>query len=150
MKKIILFVFAVVISLFLTGCGVKKELSAEEFTKTMSEQGFTVNDYTDLVKEQNQEKLLIAKKSEYEIDFQVYKTEDDAKKAFSGNKKAFKNYKNKNSVEKSKKINNYEKYTLELSDRYDAVIRNGKTLIYASINLQHKKDLNNVISNMGY
>ena len=150
MKKIILFVVSVVMVFLLTGCGTKKELTAKDFENDIKKLGFTVSDYTEIFEDKNIETLMVAKKSEYEIEFHVYRTEKAAKSAFEGNRKAFSNYKKSNSIEKKVNTSNYQKYTLQLSDQYDVVIRNGKSLLYASINLQHKKDIDTIIKKIGY
>ena len=150
MKKLILLVSTIIIVLITSGCGVKKEATKEEFSNVLSKYNFLVNDYTDISEDKTIEKLLVAKKNEYAVEFHIYKTEDDAKRAYTGNKKEFKKYKEKNSVESSKDSNGYQKYSLELSDRYDVVIRNGKTFLYASINLQYTTELNKIINDLGY
>ena len=148
MKKIILFILVGIF--LLTGCSVKKELSVNDFISKIGNEGFLTDNYTDHVEDKNIKSLYVAKNGKYEFEFHEYKDESSAKKAFSGNKKAFKKLKKSKNIEKNVSTNNYEKYSLESSDQYNIVVRNGKTLIYASINLQYKKEFNKILKNIGY
>lgn len=150
MKKKVLFLIMITIILTLTGCGNKKALNSDGFSSELGKEGFSVTDVTYSMEDKNVEFVGVANNGNYQIEYHIYKSEESAKKAYEGNKKAFKNYKKKDSKEKENSGANYDKYTLELSDEYKVVSRNENTLVYASINLEYKKNLNNVLNKIGY
>lgn len=150
MRKIILGIITILIILSLTGCGNKKALTNNEFSEILGVEGFAVTDVTTLMEDENIEVLAAANNNNYQLEYHIYKTKEAAKKAYEGNKKSFATYKKNNNKEKNVTGNNYEKYTLELSDEYKVVSRIDNTLVYASISLEYKKDLNNILDKLGY
>lgn len=150
MKKIILGIITIFIMLLLTGCGNRKALTNNEFSEILGLEGFAITDVTALMEDENIEVLAAANNNNYQLEYHIYKTTAAAKKAYEGNKKSFETYKKGNNKEKSLSGNNYDKYTLELSDEYKVVSRIDNTLVYASINLEYKKDLNIILDKLGY
>ena len=147
MKKIIKLFTCLLIIVTLSGCGSKKALKSNDIKNKLSNFGFTINDVTSYMEDKNIKNVITANNGKYQIEFYTFDSKEDAKKAYETNVKNFTiNKKNK----KEKHEDNYDKFTQELSDTYNMVIRLNNTLLYSSINLEYKRDLNKTIKNLGY
>lgn len=147
MKKIIKLFTCLLIIVTLSGCGSKKALKSNDIKNKLSNLGFTINDVTSYMEDKNIKNVITANNGKYQIEFYTFDSKEDAKKAYETNAKNFTiNKKNK----KEKHEDNYDKFTQELSDTYNMVIRLNNTLLYSSINLEYKRDLNKTIKNLGY
>lgn len=147
MKKIIKLFTCLLIIVTLSGCGSKKALKSNDIKNKLSNLGFTINDVTSYMEDENIKNVITANNGKYQIEFYTFDSKEDAKKAYETNVKNFTiNKKNK----KEKHEDNYDKFTQELSDTYNMVIRLNNTLLYSSINLEYKRDLNKTIKNLGY
>ncbi len=147
MKKIIKLFTCLLIIVTLSGCGSKKALKSNDIKNKLSNLGFTINDVTSYMEDKNIKNVITANNGKYQIEFYTFDSKKDAKKAYETNVKNFTiNKKNK----KEKHEDNYDKFTQELSDTYNMVIRLNNTLLYSSINLEYKRDLNKTIKNLGY
>lgn len=147
MKKIIKLFTCLLIIVTLSGCGSKKALKSNDIKNKLSNLGFTINDVTSYMEDKNIKNVITANNGKYQIEFYTFDSKKDAKKAYETNVKNFSiNKKNK----KEKHKDNYDKFTQELSDTYNMVIRLNNTLLYSSINLEYKRDLNKTIKNLGY
>lgn len=147
MKKIIKLFTCLLIIVTLSGCGSKKALKSNDIKNKLSNLGFTINDVTSYMEDKNIKNVITANNGKYQIEFYTFDSKEDAKKAYENNVKNFTiNKKNK----KEKHEDNYDKFTQELSDTYNMVIRLNNTLLYSSINLEYKRDLNKTIKNLGY
>lgn len=147
MKKIIKLFTCLLIIVTLSGCGSKKALKSNDIKNKLSNLGFTINDVTSYMEDKNIKNVITANNGKYQIEFYTFDSKGDAKKAYETNVKNFSiNKKNK----KEKHEDNYDKFTQELSDTYNMVIRLNNTLLYSSINLEYKRDLNKTIKNLGY
>ncbi len=147
MKKIIKLFTCLLIIVTLSGCGSKKALKSNDIKNKLSNLGFTINDVTSYMEDKNIKNVITANNGKYQIEFYTFDSKKDAKKAYETNVKNFSiNKKNK----KEKHEDNYDKFTQELSDTYNMVIRLNNTLLYSSINLEYKRDLNKTIKNLGY
>lgn len=147
MKKIIKLFTCLLIIVTLSGCGSKKALKSNDIKNKLSNLGFTINDVTSYMEDKNIKNVITANNGKYQIEFYTFNSKEGAKKAYETNVKNFLiNKKNK----KEKHEDNYDKFTQELSDTYNMVIRLNNTLLYSSINLEYKRDLNKTIKNLGY
>ncbi len=143
-KKIFILLFAVIM---LTACSEKKALKSDEAALILSNNGFTVTDVTGQMEDDRISYVASANNGRFQIEYYVFAKEDDAKEAYESNKESFENNKTKG---KEKKDETYQKYTQELSDTYNVLTRVGNTLLYSSVNIEYKKDLNDVIKDLGY
>ena len=150
MKKIALICIMVMSVFSLTGCGSKTALTSDEFNKILGDEGFAITDVTSQMEDSNIEVIAAANNGKYQLEYHVYKTNEAAKKAYDGNEKSFKSYKKSNSKEKEIQTSSYDKYTLELSDEYKVISRIDNKLVYASISLEYKKDLDKLLDKLGY
>lgn len=143
-SKILVFVL---ITLVLGACGDKKSLKPSEVTKKLSDNGFSVIDVTSQMEDKSISYVSSANNGKFQIEYYVFANEKDAKEAYKNNKESFENNKTKGKESKGK---SYEKYTQQLSDTYNLITRVDNTLLYSSVNIEYKKDLNKVIKDLGY
>ena len=99
------------------------------------------------MEDKNIKSVITANNGKYQIEFFTFNSKKNAKEAYNTNVKSF--LANKN-VKKEKNEDNYDKFTQELSDTYNVVIRLDNTLLYSSINLEYKNDLNKIIKKLNY
>lgn len=148
MKKIVI-VFMLIISLFtLSACGKKQALSDSELSSKLTELGFDVNDITDSMEDSNISVVRTANNRKYQIEYYVFKSDDTAKNAYKNNVKLFSS--NKKYEGKEEEKDNYEKYVQETDLYYNSVVRIDNTIIYVSVNIDHKKDVKKVLNKLGY
>lgn len=142
-------ILLVLVALFtLTACGAKEEVSVNDFKSIMREEGFYVTDITDDMEDSNINQVLTANNREFQMEFYVFKSEDTAKEAFSSNKEMFNQDKDYEGKEKNE--DTYDEYIQETSDYYNVLKRVGKTLLYASVNVDYKGDVKSAINKLGY
>lgn len=142
--KIFVFIF---MALMLSACGNKKALTPREITIKLFNNSFSVTDVTSQMEDKSISYVASANNGRFQIEYYVFVNEEDAKKAYKNNKESFESYKTKG---KEKAKESYEKYTQQLSDTYNLIIRVDNTLLYSSVNIEYKRDLNKVIKELGY
>ena len=147
MKKIIKILMFLFIIVALSGCGSKKVIKPSDVQNKLSSLGFSINDITNYMEDKNIKSVITANNGKYQIEFFTFNSKKNAKEAYNTNVKSF--LANKN-VKKEKNEDNYDKFTQELSDTYNVVIRLDNTLLYSSINLEYKNDLNKIIKKLNY
>lgn len=148
MKKILKVVLVVIFLFIFTACANKKVIKEKDAVIKFQENGFFVNDLTDTVEDSNIVSFLSADNKKVVIEYYSYKTDAIAQKAYEKNTKLFKS--NKKGKAKEEKKDSYQKYTQTTEDNYNVVIRFSNTLIYSSVDIEYKKDLNKAISKIGY
>lgn len=148
MKKFLKTVIILLFVCFSIGCsGNKEALNQKQITNKLSEMEFFVDDNTKLMEDKTIKTALSAHNGKYQIEYYIFKDAKRAEEAYNSNKKYFENNK-KNGKEKKK--DNYASYVQELSDTYNVLTKIDNTLIYASINIEYKKDLKKVLKNLNY
>ena len=148
MKKILMILMLVLCTFALTACGKKEALSDNDMKNKLVELGFDVNDLTSYMEDSNVKVVRSANNGKYQIEYYVFKTNDNAKSAYEGNVKTFEENKKYKGEKKSK--DNYDKYIQKTDDYYNSVIRIDNTLLYVSINIGYKNDVKKVINKLGY
>ncbi len=148
MKKLIKILMVVIMMITLTACSQKKNISAEDLEKKLSNMDFVTKDVTSEMEDSNIKKVILANNNKIQIEYYVFKSEDSAKTAYSTNLKSLKE--NKDFKVKEKNNNNYNKSTQATKNLYNVIIRNGDTMIYSSVNVNYKSDVNKVIKKLGY
>ena len=144
MKKILIMMLAL---FTLCACGVEKVKNENDINERLSDAGFVVNDVTTQMNDKRISYVAAANNNRYQIEYYVFNEAEDAKEAYKGNVESFQANETKGK-EKTKK--GYTMYIQQLSDKYNVVIRDKKILIYASINIEYKKDFKKVLKNLGY
>lgn len=147
MKRFFLVCVLFLIGLLLTACGDKKALTVDQVSSKLFSNGFTITDVTNQMEDKSISYVASANNGRFQIEYYVFVSEEEAKKAYEGNKTGFESNKNKG---KEKIGETYQKYTQQLSDTYNLITRVDNTLLYSSVNIEYKKDLNKVIKDLGY
>lgn len=142
----VLLVLAILFTL--TACGKKEEITVNDFNQIMREEGFYVTDISDEMEDTNISNVYTANNKEFQIEFYVFKSNDIAKQAYESNKDMF--VQNKDYEGKEKSDDDYNEYTQETEDYYNVLKRVGKTLLYASVNVDYKGDVKSAINKLGY
>ena len=144
MKKVLIMIF----TLFtLCACGVEKVKNEKDINERLGNEGFVVNDVTSQMNDKRISYVAAANNNKYQIEYYVFNETSDVNEAYQGNVESF-NANGKKGTEKTKK--GYTIYIQKLSDKYSVVIKDGKILIYSSVNIEYKKDLKKVLNKLGY
>lgn len=148
MKKYIKILIIVPLVILLTACGAeKKPLDKNAAMDLLSNEGFIVSDNVGYMEDKTIKTALSAHNGKYQIEYYIFDSKKRAKEAYEGNKKSF-NANGKKAKEEKKET--YNKYTQELTDTYNVLTHVDNTLIYASINIEYKKDLKKVLKELNY
>lgn len=134
----------------LTGCGKKEVLTAEKFEEVLTKEGFSVTDVTSALDDKTIKSVLTANNGIYQVEFYVTENDKRAKEIYENNRNVFKENETKASKQKEISKTDYEKYTFELENQYQVIIRNKNTMVYASLNSDNKKSLNKIIDKLNY
>lgn len=147
MKKITKIFVLIIMVVLLSACGEKTALKSEELVSILSNNGFIVNDVTDQMEDSSVTYVASANNGKFQIEYYVFETKKQAKAAYTNNKKSFETNKTEG---KETSGDTYNKYVQELSDTYNVITRVDNTLLYASVNIEYKGTLKNVIKDLGY
>lgn len=150
MKKIKILSIIMII-LLITACG-KKEMTEDKFTTYFENQGFAVTDVTTKLNKDGVKKAVVAVKEDesYQIEYFIFEKENDAKVNFSLNKNKFIEEKSGTSAIKDESKTSYEKYALTNDGKYKLVARVKSSLIYVNTVDTYKKEINEMLAEIGY
>lgn len=151
MRKIISVIAGLVLALNLTGCGSNAEpVTAEEFTAKMTEKGYQVVDATDKMEEGYVESVTVALKDDFQIEFFVLPSSEQALNAYYENKAKFEEQKSTISANVNFNVGKVSNYRLSTDDGYFVVSRIDNTFIYAAVEKKHKEEVSKIIKELGY
>lgn len=151
MKKVAT-LFLIFLILTSAACGLKPRtpLAAYEFVTKMEAAGFEIKDAADQFEEGEVEAAYLAVGDNYQIEFYVVPSVDQAMAAFGANKARFEAVKDSASSIKSVEGKNFSYYTLTYTDIYYVVSRTDNTFIYVVADAEYKKEISKIISDLGY
>ena len=157
MKKTLrtLLIFTICLtSLFcLAGCGKKKTAkTADEFYTLMTEKKFVIKDSKSEYSSHNEIiRSYVAAPSDlsYQIEFLELDSDSSAKNMFASNQRIFQDT-SSNKIESSVSASNYDKYTIEVDEKYKVISRIDKTLVYVDSSIQYKDNVNKLLEELGY
>ena len=151
MKKIVLGLFLIGITLLLTGCEKKKPITVEDFTKAVEQKEYKIVERR-LLSDYPETNTIVSaeiKENNY-IELFDIKTEEDAKNFFTTNKNHYeKEYKVKTITTENTGIN-YNKYTLTVKNNYIVISRINNTVIIVEADKNNKKEVKNFLKEIGY
>ncbi|WP_440895503.1 hypothetical protein ACS127_13200 [Amphibacillus sp. Q70] len=151
MKKKLYGIVLVLSVLLLSACsGSKTALSAEEFQAQMEEAGYEIHDAFDQFPEGSVESVLLAANDDYQIEFYVVLTVEQAQSAFNENKDSFESEKGNVSTDSSVSLSNYSVYKQTTNGQYYVVSRVENTFIYVVTPDENKQAVNDVLETLGY
>ncbi len=148
MKRIVKILIIVVMMITLTACTQGKKISTEDIVKKLSDMNFVTNDVSSEMEDSSIKKVIVANNNKISLEYYVFESEDSAKKAYGTNLESLKG--NKDFKVKEKNGSNYSKSTQSTKSLYNVIIRAEDTLIYSSVNVNYKSDVDKVIKKLGY
>jgi len=151
MKKRILGVLLVVsMLLILCGCSKKDPITADSFKLTMEDLGYKITDATGQFAGQPVDSVQLALKDDYQIEFYVVSSVDQAQSAYNQNKTNIENVKTSSSSMKSIELKNYSYYSVTTGEKYYVVSRVDNTFIYIAAPVKDKDEISDIVSKLGY
>lgn len=151
MRKAALFLMLFLI-FFTAGCGVKPRtpVTAKEFVDKLEAAGFTLVDAVDQFDEGLVEAAYIAIGENYQIEFFIVPTVEQAQRAFAENQATFEAAKGNSTTNKSAKAENFSYYCQTSNGKYSVVSRTDNTFIYVDADSEYKQEINDIIKDLGY
>ena len=151
MKKIFLIFFVLLI--FTVSCNFNKEpISSEKFKSVMEKNGFSIENINIPQSSENFEvivkEVLIAKNSNYQIEFFVADNSDKAVRIFQDNKEKFMSSKVTSYSESNKDSGNKSKYTLKANSKFKVAYRIENTLIYIDAPGIYEKNIERILKEL--
>lgn len=148
MKKIFLMLFILVV--FIASCKLNKEpLSSERFETVMKKNGFSVENVNPLkFQGSGIKEIIIAKNTNYQIEFYITEDSDKAIMLFNANKEKFMLSKGNGTIETSKAIGNQLRYSLRANSKFKLLSRVENTLIYIDIPDTYEKDVKEILKEL--
>ena len=127
--------------LFVVGCS-KKELSAESFSKKMSNKDYAVVDISD-----NNKKIMLAVGDYYQVYYYKFSSTKKSKEFI---KNEINGLKSKNNIIKKEKSNSYEKYLISNKNVYTIYSRIDDTCISVSTVKTYSNNVDQLFDYLGY
>lgn len=130
----------------------KTPVKAEEFRTTMESNGFKVVDVTSQFAQYNgyMNTAYVAQKDEYQIEFFVLSSLDNAVSMYNTNKAKFESQKANASGSYETSIKNYSVYSITTNGKYKYVSRIDDTLIYIDADTTYQGDIKAIVKKLGY
>ena len=158
MKKLSFPAFLVLLVLIFTmlpGCQMSRmPISANEFKTRAEAAGYFVQDALDQFPEGAAETYLIAfvggDAIEYQIEFAVTSTTEQAVSAYRQNRSDFEAQKGSFSSDTSVSVGNYSYYKLTSNGKYSVISRIENTFIYVNAPAEHKDAIVEFLNSIGY
>ena len=154
MKKIVTSVLVIsVCVVLLASCsafGPKTAITMSTFDTKAEEAGFTVIDAANQFGEGEIESVHIAMADNYQIEFYIVPTEQQAIAAYNQNKANFELSKGSGSSNSETNIANYSKYTQTSAGMYSVISRIDNTFIYVNADANYKSEINDFLKAIGY
>lgn len=123
-----------------------------KFSSIMKTEKLKIYDVSDQFGESYVESATIAynEKTNYQIEFIVFKDADSAKNAFTLNKNTFEKIKTDKDAVISTSNDKISKYALTTDDKYMYVSRRQNTLIFLDVDGSYKVEVANLVTKLGY
>lgn len=148
MKKILIILTMICALFVMSACGNKEVLSDSKMVTKLKEEGFNVNDITDAMEDSSIKVVRTANNRKYQFEYYIFKSEETAKNAYENNSELFKQNEEFKGTEKHG--DNYDEYVQQTDDYYNKVVRVDATLVYVSVNVDYKSDVNKVLNKLGF
>ena len=152
MKKILLIIVFISSLFIITGCGNKKTVDVETFTKIAKDQGYKVVDVSEQYSSYSYIKSGTAAKAseKWHIEFYILEDKVGAINMYNVNKDKFNEQKSDSKTYSEKAFYNYNKYTLKANGQYMYLSRIDNTLLYCNVQTKYEKAAKKLIKKLGY
>lgn len=154
--KIVLLIIVLLVVFVLAFTNFNKEktsLTTSDFISIMSSKSYSTVDALSQFSEYDYIKevtIALSGDNTHQIEFYVLEDESYAAQFYNNNRAIFESTKDNMSAETSVSINNYAKYTLSTSGKYNVVSRINNTVIYLSVDESYKDSINELLEELGY
>ena len=151
-NKLLLGIILLSTIVLLTGCGNKKSIDVEGFTKIAKDKGYEVVDVSEQYSAYSYIKsgTVATSSNEWQVEFYVLEDEAGAKNMYNINKAKFENEKRSSKTYSEVNIKNYSTYTLKANNQYMYLSRVDDTLIYCNVKTKYEKEAQEFIKELGY
>lgn len=137
--------------LFCSGCGSSKTpITVQEFTDKTEESGFVLVDAADQFEEGSVESVLLAVGENYQLEFYVLPSTDQASSAFSQNRETFESAAGSVSSHKSVSLGNYSYFYQTTSENFYLVSVIDSTMIYCVAPKDYADEIKTLVKELGY
>lgn len=150
-KKALIILCAAAVLFFISGCGNKTAITADDFKSKMEEKGFTV---TDMTSQSNTEKLssaLLAQSEDnsYQIQFLVLDSEDTSVSTYNNAAESIKSQTNAN-VKTETTTNHTAHIKYVTSEKIYDMSRIDNTILYSVASADKQDEVENIFEELGY
>lgn len=137
--------------LLLSGCGKKTAISTSKFISIAEKHNLQVENIISKIETStNIDDAVMVGNDNWQIEFYVINSEDDAIAIFENNKNIFEESKSGSSAYSSVNMVNYSTYSLESNDEYKYLCRIDNTFLYVNVDKIFKDSVKNFINEIGY
>ena len=153
-KRVLLIVVLFLCVFSLSGCGVKKSITANDFKNYMEKSGYYILDSTSQYKESftlKQSYIAINANRTYQIEFIEVNTIDEASKIYDINKNIMEGKKGKSfSGYVDTEGDNFSNYRIVTNGKYRVLSKINNTLIYVDVDQEYMNEVNKIIKRLRY
>ena len=154
LKKIFV-VFSLLLALFaVTGCSLfsKKAVTSSRFKTVAENNNLTIIDAKSQMSEYEfiLEALIAKAADDWQIEFYVLSTNNEAKDMYDTNRKKFEDSKSGTVKEKFMTVREYSMYDLESGGYYMHLTKVDNTLLYVKVPSNYKENAKKIIKDLGY
>ena len=154
LKKIFV-VFSLLLALFaVTGCSLfsKKAVTSSQFKTVAENNNLTIIDAKSQMSEYEfiLEALIAKAADDWQIEFYVLSTNNEAKDMYDTNRKKFEDSKSGTVKEKFMTVREYSMYDLESGGYYMHLTKVDNTLLYVKVPSNYKENAKKIIKDLGY
>ncbi|NLL78391.1 MAG: hypothetical protein GX234_00995 [Clostridiales bacterium] len=151
MKKRLFLVYAAVLMLCCTACGKSKTpITAADFTNQMESAGFDIQDATGQFAEGEVESVTLAMCENYQLEFYVLPSKEQAAGAYEQNRTSFENVQGAKSSHVSVTLGNYGYYYRVVDDRVFLISYIDNTLLYCVADSAYADEIKEYAKEAGY
>lgn len=149
---ILVTIFIVIFIVFFSIFHKDSTLTVEDFKKMALDNNLQVQDVTNSFDTEIVSEAYVAynKYGDYQIDYVIFKSDEDAKGAFTVNKNNFSSNKGEDDKEYSISEEKISKYSLTTNDKYMYVSRKNNTIVFTNVDGSYKVTVANIISKLKY
>ena len=151
-KKVLIGIILISSLFILTGCGNKKAIDVETFTKVAKDKGYEIVDVSEQYASYQYIKsgTVASSNKQWQVEFYVLEDVAGSKNMYNINKIKFEKEKHDSKTYSEVSMKNYDTYSLNTDKQYMYLSRIDNTLIYCNVQLKYEKDAKAFIKKLGY
>ncbi len=150
-KRIFATIVCICLMFSLTACESKKPISADDFTRIMEDNDFTIKNVTEELESSGlTEEVLFASCNEYIVEFYILKDSETGESVFYYNKEVLDDKYSTTSFSTEINFNNYNYYAFNADGEFHLVARIDDTMIFCEADKEYRDDIIDIIETLGY